>query len=107
MVAVYFLFPKLILGILFGSAYSGAIEYLGLYGLFVALVAIDTLLMTTYLAIGSTYVWMTTIGALLVQIVLITLFHQTLFQILYVNIGAAAGLLGALLLYYPYAKRHA
>lgn len=107
LVGFYFLYPEVILHLLFGSQYQGAMQYLGLYGLFIAFVALNNLIVTTYLAIGCTRVWMLTTGVFILQTILIYSRHETLSTVIVINIACAGLLFALLLLYYPYARRHA
>jgi O-antigen/teichoic acid export membrane protein len=100
----YFLFPNIIVSLLFGNAYGSAGSMLGLFGLFLSLFSIGSIITTACLAVGSVRIWFFAAGAAVVQIVGITLFHGSIAGVISINIVvclaydiAAAGyyLLGA------------
>lgn len=97
---VYFLFPRLMVRILFGGAYLPAAPYLGFFGIFLSLYSFSFLLVNFYLSISRTRVVVFPLLAAILQIVLISLFHQSIGQVVRISILTTALLLFSLLLYY-------
>lgn len=102
---VYFLFPRLMVRILFGSAYLTAAPYLGLFGIFLSFYSFSFLLVNFYLSISRTRVVVFPLVAAILQIVLISLFHQSLGQVVRISILTTALLLFSLLLYYQKSEK--
>jgi len=96
----YFLFPSLIIRILFGSQYSSAIPYLGLFGIFLSFYSLSFLFINFYLSIKKTKVVILPIIAAASQIIFIWFFHQTLWQVVWISIIITALLLVGLLIYW-------
>jgi len=96
---VYFLFPRLMVGILFGSAYLPAASYLGLFGIFLSFYSFSFLLVNFYLSINRVRVVVFPFVAASIQIVSISLFHQSLGQVVRISILITGLLLFSLLLY--------
>ncbi len=103
--ALYFLFPKNIIGVFWGSTFVGATPYLGLFGIFISLVSISSLLIMVCLAAARKYVWVPTIIASVFQIFLITRYHSNLYAVTKDNIIVSLVLLVSLLLYFAYEKK--
>lgn len=102
---VYFLFPNIVV-LPLGPAFTGAIPYLGWFGIFVTFYTMATLLIQTLLAMGATKIWLITMTAAFIQYLLITLYHATLYEITYVNTLVAMILCSSLLIYYRYATKN-
>jgi O-antigen/teichoic acid export membrane protein len=88
----YFLFPTQVVHLLFGSAYDEAIVYVGWFGLFLSFVSLSTLFIQAYLAASRTIVSYIAAGAAIIQIFLIWIYHDSIMQVIQVNIGVTAGL---------------
>lgn len=100
----YFLAPAFIVRLMYGTAFDGAIPYMGLFGLFITFFTLVNLLVTTFLAIEKTRVWMISLGAAFVQAIGIWFFHTSLYQVIYINIAVSAIACIVLLVYYRYGK---
>lgn len=96
----YFLFPSVIVRFMYGSAFDGAIPYMGLFGLFITFFSFVNVLTTIFLALGKTKVWIITLGAALLQFIGLWVYHASLYQVVYVNIGVTFMASVALLIYY-------
>lgn len=83
----YFLFPNFIVGLLFGNAYTGAGSLLGMFGVFLALFSIGNIFATSCLAVGKLLIWIFASVAAVIQIIAITLFHATIAEVIWINIG--------------------
>ena len=90
--AGYFLFPTLVVHLLFGSAYDEGIAYIGWFGMFLSFVSLSTLFIQSYLAAGRTVVSYIAACAALSQIVLIWMFHASIMQVIMINIVVTAAL---------------
>jgi len=101
MTLAYFLFPNLILKLLYGSQFLAASRYLGLFGIFLSLYSLAYFLGNFMLSQGKTKpVVVVPVLAVLLQIVLILFFHQGIFQILQASTLACGLLFGCFLIYY-------
>ena len=98
--ALYFIFPSLIVKLLFGNAYVSAHTLLGIFGVFLSLFSLGYIVANMCLAIGKTGIWILAITCAVLQIVGISLFHSTITSVLLVNIGVSALLVVGGLIYY-------
>ena len=96
---IYFLFPKLMVNLLYGSQYLAAASQLWLFAIFLSLYSLAYLLTNFYLSIKKVEIVVLPVLAALLQIVLIFFFHQDLRQIVLMSVISLALLTGALLLY--------
>jgi len=96
---VYFLFPGLMVSLLFGKDYLPAAPYLGLFGIYLSLYCLSFLLVSFYLSINKSRAVLLPVAAALLQIVLIAFFHQNLSQVINISIAVTALLLISLLFY--------
>jgi O-antigen/teichoic acid export membrane protein len=87
---LYFLFPDLIVGLLFGNAYAGAGALLGLFGVFLALFSVGNIIAMACLALGRTGVWTIVVLCALLQIAGIALFHENIQMVIQINIAVCA-----------------
>jgi O-antigen/teichoic acid export membrane protein len=90
---VFFLIPEFLIRLLFGQGYENAVPLLGPFGLTMALYALVTVQMTYYLSIHkSRYIPVIAISTILV-IVALALFHQSLLEVILIQLINAAALL--------------
>jgi O-antigen/teichoic acid export membrane protein len=80
----YFLFPKLVVSILFGEKYLSIIPLIGIFGVFMSLVSITYLLAYYNLSIGRKKFLYPLVFLVLVEAVILSLFHSSLSQVIYV-----------------------
>lgn len=104
--AFYFIAPGIVL-VAFGRAFYGAAEYMGPFAIFMSFFSLSSILIQTLLALDKVNVWIITAGCALLQTLLLILFHDTLSQIIGVNIAVSVVLFSSLLLYYGLGKSHA
>lgn len=102
---VYFFFPQLPLGMLYGESYLEGQSLLWLFGVFMGLLALAMLMSQFYLSVGKTKIVYLFILAALLQILLIRFFHPDLSTVIKLSIASAAILVILLLLYFPYHDR--
>lgn len=104
---IYYLFPDLIIELLFSPKYFVIAPLLGMFGLFIAVYTVCALFANFYLSIHKTSSSIIVLIAAILQIILISIFHATLQQVILVSISVCLVLLISLLLYYPHAKKRA
>jgi O-antigen/teichoic acid export membrane protein len=98
-VLFYNLFPKFVVGLFFGRSYFEVLPYLSLFSIFMLILALVSIMVSFFLAIESKAVFFVPLAALL-QIILIFLFHTSLFQIILSSILATILLFGFLVIYF-------
>ena len=96
----YFLFPKLMVNILYGPSFLTASPYLGMFGIFISLYSLSSVLTSFFLSIRKTRVAFFVLSAAITQIALIWLFHASILQVIQISILVTTLLLFSLLLYY-------
>lgn len=101
-IVIYWLFPKFIIGLLYGSAYLGSEHLLVWFALFISLFTLSSLLITYNFSLGKTKVTFLPLIAAIAQIGLIILFHQSLFSVILISSSITALLLLSLLIYSTY-----
>ena len=97
---VYFLFPTVIVNMLFGNAYTGAAGVLGQFGIFIALFSVGNIVTMANLAIGKTGVWFIPLICAILQIIAILYIHSTIQSVIMVNIVVCALLVVGTIGYY-------
>ncbi|EKD99917.1 MAG: capsular polysaccharide biosynthesis protein [uncultured bacterium] len=85
-IAAFSLAPKFITVVLFGEKFLPVVNYLPLLSVFIGLYVLLNFMMMYFLAIGKTKVFVLQIPGVVLQIILISLFHETLYQIIWDNI---------------------
>ena len=97
----YFGFPNLIVGLLYGHSFLPASHFLGLFGVFLGFYSLAYFLANFMLSQEKTKaVTIFPVLAVLLQITVISLFHQGIMQILEASIIASGLLFFCLLMYY-------
>jgi O-antigen/teichoic acid export membrane protein len=93
----YFLFPNVIVRMLFGNSYAGAGALLGLFGVFIALFSVAYIIINACLGIGKTGIWIFPTICAIFQIIAISIFHTTINMVILIDIATSVLLaLGAL-----------
>lgn len=100
----YFLFPQLVINLLFGSKYLGIVSSLGAFAIFISLYSLCSLLVNFYLSISETKAVIMPALAAILQIGLIACYHADIAQIIKVNIFSMSLLLVGLLSYFYFLK---
>ena len=99
--AFYFLYPDLSISfIIKNEAYKSASGLLGLFGVFITVYSLITLFVYYFLSIKKTNVYIPVLLAALTQLLLITLYHSSLFIVVVITLLAALTLLAVLVAYY-------
>lgn len=102
---IYWIFPNFIIGLLYGKEYLEASKLLVWFALFIALFTLSALLISYNLSIGKTKVSVISLIAAFSQIFMISLFHNTLFEVILSSICVTALLLVVLLIYSSYGYK--
>jgi len=97
---VYFLFPTLMIKILFGGEYLEAAKYLGVFGLFLSFYSLSSFLAQFLLSISKNKSVFLPFLAAIFQIIMIVFFHQSLVQIAWVSAGVCGLLFFSLTAYF-------
>lgn len=101
---IYFIIPEFAINLLFGPAYLESSKLLIWFGIFMSLFTLSFLLINFGISLGKNkIVILPLIGALL-QIILISYYHQTLYSVVLISTGVTALLLLSLLIYSSYDK---
>ena len=97
----YFLFPEFSMHVFSQKEESlVGVPYVGLFGIFIALYALLTVLVNFYLSIKKTKVFIPMLVGALAQAVLLWFYHDTFEMIIGISLGITSLLLASLLLYY-------
>lgn len=101
---IYWLFPSFVITALYNSSYLEGKDLLFWFGLFMSLFTLSTLLIHYSLSLGRTKVVLFPLFAAFAQIIIIYLFHQSLFSVITVSISVITLLLTSLLIYLSFGK---
>jgi len=104
-VSLYIAVPKLMIHLLFGQTYDLAASYLGIFGVFLSLFTLSTILTNICLAVGKVRVWVLPASAAITQQILINIFHSSLHQVIVTNIIVSGVLFLGLMLFFIYEKK--
>ena len=97
---IYFIFPELMIYLLYGNSYISAAPLLGLFAIFISFYSIINVLANFFLSTKESLPsYLILLGAFS-QAILIILFHQTISSVIWVSILISALLMFTLLLYY-------
>lgn len=100
-----FLFPELVVGILFGEAYLSIAPLLGLYAVATTLYSLSNVVITYRLSIGNGRGGTLAVIGGVAQVIGLWFFHSSLQQVVVVQIGLMSGLLVLLLLWDGWMER--
>ncbi len=104
-IVVFNLFPSLIVSLLFGKRFLPIASFLPSFSIFVGLYVMASFLILFFLAVNKTKIFLFQIPFVLLQFVLIYLYHNSLGQVIGVNILISGLLVSALTIYYiAYAR---
>lgn len=96
---VFSSFPRFITNLFFGERFSGSIELLPRFVLYICIYVFANFLITFFLAINKTNIYRLIIFPIFVQILLINYYHSSLLQVINANIISSIILLVSLLIY--------
>jgi O-antigen/teichoic acid export membrane protein len=92
------LFPNLVIGSLFGSAYLEGTGLIGLYAFMTTLYALSNIVSNHYLALGSHRAGFLPAFGAITQVVLVLIFHDSFNEVIWMQIWAKGSLLSLSLL---------
>jgi O-antigen/teichoic acid export membrane protein len=102
---IYLLFPKLVVQTLFGSAFDAAIPLIGIFGVFISIYTLSSMLVNFCLALEKNSVWKIVGIAAFSQFLLLWLIHPSLQSVIIINALVSCGLLFSLIIFFSYAKK--
>lgn len=97
---VYFSIPKLIINLFYGPNYYSVMPYLGLIGVYFLFYNLSYLFVNFFVSLQKKKILLIPLFYAFLQVVLIFLFHQSFYQVLYILIATAALLFFSFSLYY-------
>ncbi len=101
---IYWIFPQFAIRLLYGSAYLEAEKLLVWFGIFISLFTLSALIINYGLSLGKTRIVLLPLVASCLQIILVLLFHGTLFEVILISTIVTALLLTFLLIYLSLMK---
>ncbi len=84
------------------SEYLAISDKVGLFGIYMTVYSLLSVLINFYLSIQKTIVYIPVLAASILQVILLFLFHSSLFQVIQISLTIAGMLLCLLLVYYVY-----
>lgn len=102
---LYWFFPRIAIGLLYGSAYLEEASLLVWFGLFMSLFTLSSVLISYSLSLGKTRIVLIPLIISLLQIIAIWFYHQSLFAVILIATLASALLLMSLLIYLSFNRR--
>lgn len=99
-VFLFTLFPKLIITIMFGQAYLPSAEFLPLFSLFMGSYVLINFFILFLLAIEKIKVYFLLIPAVIIQLLLISRFHDSIVEVVVANLTVSASLLFGVILFF-------
>lgn len=96
----YFLFPQVVVEVLFGNRFGAVVPYVGSFGVFITFFTLSNVLILICLAANSVNVWMLSFAASVMQILLIYTRHNSIHDIIFNNTLVTGVLFCLLVLYY-------
>lgn len=103
---IYYVFPELMITILYGEKYISASVNLFWFGLFMAIFTLGSLVLNFYLSREKTKVVIFVVAAAIIQILGIWFFHGSILTVIKVSIFSASLLLVSLLIYFVHEIRN-
>jgi len=101
-IVVYFLAPKIVIGLLYGPEYLVAASLLGYVAIFMGLYSVTNVLIQFFMSVKSYGALYPLFAGCVAQIILITMFHQSLLQVILVMDISMAAIAIALFAYYGF-----
>jgi len=97
---IYFIFPATMVGLLFGKDYLSAAANLGSFAVFISLYSLSALLVNFYLSVSENKTVIFPVIAAVSQVIIISLYHESIEQIILINIMLLFLLLLGLTIYF-------
>lgn len=102
-VLCYSIFPEFLTKVFFGEAFMSSQEYLPLFSIFVAIYVLINFLVMFFLAVDKKAVGFLLLPGVVAQYVLLNIFHDSLWDVIKINIGVSAFILVLLLVYFYFS----
>lgn len=102
---IFWLFPELMINILFGKEFLASADKLFYFGIFVFIYSLANLMISFYLSIEKTKIWIVPVACAMIQILGIWIFHNNFMNLIAVSIVSASLLLGGLIIYFAYDQK--
>jgi len=102
-VLCYQIFPGIITNLFFGKAFENSVKYLPLFSVFVAFYVLINFLVMFFLAIDKKKVGLLLLPGVLIQYILLNIFHETLWDVINVNIAVSVFILISLSVYFYFS----
>jgi O-antigen/teichoic acid export membrane protein len=102
-VTCYHVFPRLLTHVFFGRTFENSIQFLPLFSIFVGLYILISFFVLFFLAIDKKNVSLLLLPGVVLQYILLSIYHTSIFQVIWVNIFICIITL-SLLIIYLYAK---
>lgn len=99
-IAVFTAFPEQITEVMFGEIYLTSAKFLPRFAIFIGLYVLINFMILFLLAIEKVKVFLLLIPAVVLQIVLISIYHNSIVDVINVNLAVSASLLVGVVLYY-------
>jgi O-antigen/teichoic acid export membrane protein len=104
-VLVFSIFPKFLTTAFFGERFLNSVEYLPRFVIFIGIYVLVNFMVMFFLATERTKVFLFLIPVVIMQYILINLYHDSLYSVINVNIFSAAVLLVSLIAYFFTSKK--
>ncbi len=96
----YWVLPGTITRLFFGKTFENSVPFLPMFSIFVALYALINFFVTFFLAVDKKKVGLLIIPGVILQYVLLSVFHKSIFDVIKVNIGVGLFTLFILSIYF-------
>ena len=97
--ALFIIFPRFFTLLFFGAQFSSSIQYLPMFSIFISLYVLANFMISFFLAINRTNVFALLLVPIIFQFVLININHESLYQVIWINIVSTLILLVSLGIY--------
>ncbi|MBU0535004.1 oligosaccharide flippase family protein [Patescibacteria group bacterium] len=98
-VICYHIFPQLLTHLFFGKTFENSIQFLPLFSIFIGLYILISFFVMFFLAIDKKKVSLLLLPGVLLQYILLNIYHVSLFQVIWVNIIICIITLSLLIIY--------
>lgn len=102
---LYFLFPSLVIQLVFGAKYLSIAPFVGPFGVFLSLYSLGFVFVNFFLAIYKTSVAILPLIFAFLQAILIIFYHDSFWQVISVSLFSMSFLLASLVVYYLKVER--
>lgn len=96
----YFLFPQVSINFFLGKNYLYAAPYLGVFGIYITVFSVISLCVNFFLSLKKTKIFIPLLIAAFSQVILISMFHSSFFDVIGISLIVSVALLFVIFLYY-------